>query len=224
MDSSAGMRSKIEPSPTSSHAIELRNTRPRRVARDEVDLGEERRPVTLGELATLQGQQGVLVGHRRQAEARAAVAEVAAVVDLVVVVEGRALRPCPAVSRHGADRPPPGALERPGERDAVLPCDLVVSPLAVDRDPRLQGGMREPAQAAEGGRCEEGAARGEAGRPQLCGAPLEHGVDPGRERTSPGPRPSRSSRRTRPGRPCLAGPSAAGCREWRRSGRGRSGG
>ena len=41
--------------------------------------------------------------------------------------------------------------------------------------------MRQPAQAAEGGRCEECAARGEAGRPQLCGAPLEHGVDPGRD-------------------------------------------
>ena len=61
---------------------EPRDAGPRRVARDEVDLGEERRPVTRGELATLQGQQRVLVGHRRQAEARAAVAEVAAVVDL----------------------------------------------------------------------------------------------------------------------------------------------
>ena len=140
-----------------------------------------RRPVALGELATLQGQQGVLVGHRRQAEVRAAVAEVAAVVDLVVVVEGRALRPRPAVPRHGPDRPPPGALERPREGDAVLLHDLVVPPLAVDRDPRLQRGMREPAQAAEGRRGEEGAARGEAGGSQLCVAPLEHGVDAGRE-------------------------------------------
>ena len=36
------------------------------------------------------------------------------VVDRVVAVEGRALRPRPAVPRHGPDRPPPGALERPG--------------------------------------------------------------------------------------------------------------
>src|SRR5215203_5452366 len=66
------------------------DARPRRVARDQVDLGEERRPVTPAELATLKGQQGVLVRHRGQAEARAAVAEVATVVDLVVVVEARA--------------------------------------------------------------------------------------------------------------------------------------
>src|SRR5215207_550215 len=157
------------------------NTGPRRVARDEVDLGEERRPVTLGELATLQGEKGVLVGHGRQAEARAAVAEVAAVVDLVVVVESRALWPRPAVTRHGTDRPPPGALERTGEREVVVLDELVVPPLAVDQDPRLQGGMREPAKAAEGRRGEESAARGETGGPQLCGAPLERGVDAGRE-------------------------------------------
>src|SRR5829696_4786404 len=157
------------------------NTRPRRVARDEVDLGEERRPVTLGELATLQRQKGVLVGHGGQSEARAAVAEVAAVVDLVVVVEGRALWPRPAVPRHRADRPPPRALERPGEGEAVVLDELVVPPLAVDQDPGLQGGMREPAEAAEGRRGEEGAARGETGGPQLRGAVIEHCRDPGRK-------------------------------------------
>ena len=41
--------------------------------------------------------------------------------------------------------------------------------------------MREPAEAAECRRGEEGAARGEAGGPQLRGAPLERGVDAGRE-------------------------------------------
>src|SRR5215211_2874671 len=70
---------------------ERRNPGPRRVARDEVDLGEERGPVTLGELATLQGQERVLVGHRRQAEVRTAIPQVATIVDPVVVVEGRAL-------------------------------------------------------------------------------------------------------------------------------------
>ena len=178
--------------------------------------------MTLGQLEPLQGQQGVLVGHRRQAEARAAVAEVAAVVDLVVVVVAEALRPRPVVRRHVADRPPPGALERRGEGEAVVLDELVVAPLAVDPDPRLQGGVRQPAEAAEGRRGEERAARGEAGGPQLRGAPVEHGVDARARRTSPGPRPSRSSRRTRAGRPCPAGRSAAGCRAWRGSGRGRS--
>ena len=37
--------------------------------------------------------------------------------------------------------------------------------------------MGEPAKAAEGRRGEEGAARGEAGGSQLCGAALEHGVE-----------------------------------------------
>ena len=41
--------------------------------------------------------------------------------------------------------------------------------------------MRQPAEAAEGRRGEEGAARGEAGGPQLGGAPVEHGADAGRE-------------------------------------------
>ena len=126
-------------------------------------------------------RQDVLVGHRGQAEARAAVADVAAVVDLVVVVEARALRPRPLVRRVVDDRPPPGALERPAEGEAVALDELVVAPLGADPDPRLQRGVRQPAEPAEGRRGEEGAARGEAARPQLRGALVEHGVDPGRE-------------------------------------------
>ncbi len=156
--------------------------RPRRVARDEVDLGEDRRPVARRELAPLQGEEGVLVGHRRQAEVRAAVAEVAPVVDLVVAVEGRALGPRAVVGRHDADRPPPGALEGAGEREAVVADELVVAPLAVDPDPRLHRGVRQPAEAAERRRGEERAARGEAGGLQLRVALLEHLVDLGRER------------------------------------------
>src|ERR687891_1081636 len=72
------------------------NPRPGRVARDEVHLGEEWWPLTPAELATLQGHQGVLAGHGRHAEARAAVAEVAAVMGPVVVGEARALPPPPA--------------------------------------------------------------------------------------------------------------------------------
>jgi hypothetical protein len=151
------------------------------VAGDQVDLGEDRAPVALGELAALQGQHRVLVGHRRQAELRAAVAEVAAVVDPVVLVEGPARRPVAVVARHVADRPPAGALERPGQGEAVGLDDLVVAPLAVDLDPRLHGGVRQPAEAAEGRRGQEAAARGEARRPQLRVAPVQHGVDRGRD-------------------------------------------
>ena len=42
--------------------------------------------------------------------------------------------------------------------------------------------MREPAEAAEGRRGEEGAARREAGGPQLLGAAVDHAGDAGRER------------------------------------------
>ena len=211
MDSSAGMRSKIEPSPTSSQGIsrgmrvhgawlESRST--------SANSGGRSR---LGELEAVQRLERVLVGHRRHAEARAAVADVAAVVDLVVAVEGRALRPRPLVGRHRADRAPPGALERAGEGEAVALDELVVAPLGADPDPRLQGGVRQPAEPAEGRRGEEGAARGEAAGPQLRRAPVEHRRGP---RASSRPRPCRSSRRTRGGRPCRAGRSAAGRRAW----------
>ena len=49
--------------------------------------------------------QGELVGHRRVAEPRAGVPDVAGVVELVVVVEAR-LRPVPGVGGHVADRAP----------------------------------------------------------------------------------------------------------------------
>ena len=170
------------------------------------------------ELAALQGLQHVLVGHRRQAEARAAVAEVATVVDLVVAVEGRALRPRPPVRRDSGDRPPPRALERRGEREAIVLDELVVPALAVDPHPRLQGGVRQPAEAAEGRRGEEARCARRSRGLQLRGALVEHGADPG----GSGPRRRRSSRRRRAGHPCRAGWSAAGRREWRRSGRARS--
>ena len=66
------------------------------------------------------------------------------------------------------------ALERPGEGEAVVVDELVITPLAVDPDPRLHGGMREPAEAAEGGRGEKAlreekpAARGESPRPSTA--------------------------------------------------------
>ncbi len=157
------------------------DARPRRVARDEVDLGEERWAVALGELKAVQGQEDVLVGHRGHPEARAAVADVAAVVELVVVVEGRAFRPGPLVRRIDTDRTPPCTLERHAEGEAVAPDELVVAPLRADPNARLQGGVRQPAEPAESRRREERAARGEAARPQLRSALAEHGVDTGRE-------------------------------------------
>ena len=134
-----------------------------------------------GQLEAVQARQDVLVGHRGQAEARAAVADVAAVVDLVVVVEARPFRPRALVHRVVDHRPPAGALERPAQGEAVALDELVVAALGADPDPRLQGGVRQPAEPAEGRGGEEGAARREASRPQLCGALVEDGVDPRRE-------------------------------------------
>ena len=96
-------------------------------------------------------------------ELRAAIPDVAPVVDLVVVVERRPLRPVPVVRRHVVDGPPPGPLERLAEREAVARDELVVAPLAVDPDPRLQRGVRQPADAAERRRGEAAAPGGEAG-------------------------------------------------------------
>src|SRR3954449_7528294 len=160
---------------------ESRDARPRRVARDEVRFREHGAPVRPGELLAVEGLEDVLVGHRGQAEARAAVADVPAVVDLVVVVEARALRPRPLVGRHGGDRSPPRALEGLGQREAVAPDELVVAPLGADPDPRLQGGVRQPAEPAEGRRAQEGAAGAEAPGSQLRAPVVEHGVDPRRE-------------------------------------------
>ena len=184
-----------------------RDARPRRVARDQVDLGEQRRPAGRGELAALEGRQRVLVGHRRQAEVGAAVADVAAVVDRVVAVEALARRPRPVVGRHRADRPPAGALERAREREAAVVDELVVAPLAGDLDARLHGGVGQPAQAAERRRGEEGAARRRSRRRAAARALVEHARRCAARTTSPGPRSSRSSRRTRAGRPCPAGRS-----------------
>ena len=173
---------KIEPSPTSSQSIscgmrvhgvwlETRSTS-----------AKSGRAVALRELEALQGREDVLVGHRGVRELRAAIADVAPVVELVVVVERRPLRPGPVVRRHVADGPPAGALERPAEREAVALDELVVAQLVVDPDARLQGRVRQPAEAAERRRGEEGAAGGEAGGLQSPGPLVESGVDPRRER------------------------------------------
>ncbi len=181
-DSSTGRRLKIEPSPTSLQSI-IRGMRVHGdVARHQVDLREEGTTVGLRELEALQPREDVLVGHGGVAEARAAVSDVAPVVDLVVVVEGRPRRPCAVVRRHVIDGSPPGPSERLAEREAVGLDELVVAPLAVDPDARLHGGVRQPADAAERRRGEEAAPRREAGGLQPPGSAGENGIDLGRER------------------------------------------
>src|SRR4051812_41498801 len=61
---------------------EPREARPGRGAGEGAARGNPPPPVARRELEALQGRQDVLVGHRGQAEARAAVAEIATVVDL----------------------------------------------------------------------------------------------------------------------------------------------
>ena len=161
---------------------QLRDAGPRRVARHQVDLREDGTAVGFRELEALQGREDVLVGHGGVREPRAAIADVTPVVDLVVVVERRPLRPVPVVRRHVIDGPPPGPLERLAECEAVGLDELVVAPLAVDPDPRLQGGVRQPAGAAERRRGEEGAPGGEAGGLQSLRPLVENSIDPWRER------------------------------------------
>ena len=131
------------------------------------------------------------------AELRARVADVAAVVDLVVVVERRSLRPVLLVRRHVGDRPPARALERVAEGEAVARDELVVALLVVDPQPGLQGGVGQPADAAERRRGEE-ARCGRRTRPRAAAWSRRRARRRPAARTpSPGPRPARSSRRTR---------------------------
>ena len=160
---------------------QLRDAGPRRVARHQVDLREDGTAVGFRELEALQGREDVLVGHRGVREPRAAIADVTPVVDLVVAVERRPLRPLPVVRRHVIDGPPPGPLERPAECEAVGLDELVVAPLAVDPETRLHGGVRQPAGAAERRRGEEGAPGGEAGGLQSPRPLVESSIDPWRE-------------------------------------------
>ena len=194
---STGMLLKTEPLPTSPQSISWGM----RVHGAWLDTrstsAKTGRRSAFRELEALQGREDVLVGHRGVGEPGAVITDVAPVVDLVVVVERRPLRPVPVVRRHVVDGPPPGPLERLAEREAVGLDELVVAPLAVDPDPRMQGGVRQPAGAAERRRGEEGAPGGEAGGLQSLRPLVERGIDLWRERRNPGPRPCRSSRRTR---------------------------
>src|SRR5256885_2377348 len=60
--------------------------------------------------------------------------------------------------------------------------DVVVAQLVVDPQPGLQGGVGQPADAAEGGRPEVAAPGREPGRAQPLGTRVEDRIDSGRER------------------------------------------
>ncbi len=138
------------------------------------------------------------------------IADLIAVVDLVVVVERLPLWPRAVVRWIVVDGPPPGLLERLGEREALGRYQLVVAVLVVDPEPRLQAGVRQPADAAVRRRGEEAAAGGEAGAGQPL-VPLRPAQHRPRARTNgPAPPAGRRPRRTRAGRPCRAARSAAG--------------
>src|SRR4029078_9236228 len=125
------------------------------------------------ELEALQGREHVLVGHGRVVETWPPVTHVTAVLELRVVLERRPLRPTAIVRWGEVDGPPPGPVERVAERESVGSYELVVAPLIVRPDARLQGGEREPADAAETRRAGERATSGEAGVAQLPGPLVE---------------------------------------------------
>ena len=143
---------------------------------DQVDLGHNRL-VTGGELAPLELGQGVLVGHRGVAEGRAVVADVEPVVKLVVVVEPRARRPGVIVSGVVADSAPAALVEGVAEGEPAAGDELGIPLLAVNPQPRLQGGVRELADPAEAGGGDPGALRGPAGAGQRGGALAQECVD-----------------------------------------------
>src|SRR5262249_1433556 len=114
-------------------------------------------------------------------EFRAVVADVATVVDLVEVVKGLAGIPGAFVSGGIDDGAPAGLVEGVAEGEPSAVDQLGIPLVGVDPQPRLQGGVAEPAEPAEAGGCDEGTPRGPAGVGQRGGSPAQDGVDAGRE-------------------------------------------
>ena len=158
------------------------------------------------ELAAAERLEGVLVGHRRVAEPRPLVADVARVVELVEVVEALALGPVLGVGRDVDDGAPAGLPERAGQREPVArrAAGRSVRWLST-QSPDCRRRVRQPARRAERRRGEERAARVVPGRRQPPGA-LRRATCaiPARSTTCPAPPPARSSRRRRAARPCRA--------------------
>ena len=193
----AGMPSKIEPSPTAFQSTSCGSG-----AHGVCDDTRSISAITgawfgLASSQPLERRQHVLVGHRGVAELRPGVADVVLVVELVVVIEGRSLGPAVVVRRDVADRAPARSLERIAEREPVAGDELVVALLVVDPEPGLQGGVREPADAAERRRGQERATGGKPAAARLLRCRRSARRRPGARRSSPGRPPGRSSRRTR---------------------------
>ena len=108
----AGMPSKTEPSPTSLQST-MRGSGVHGVWLETRSISAiTGRVVGLGQLEAVEARTSVYwSGIGGVAERRAGVADVPGVVDLVVVVERRALRPVLGVRRDVGDGPPAGALE-----------------------------------------------------------------------------------------------------------------
>src|SRR6202042_3920262 len=96
-----------------------------------VDRGK-RGLVAGGGTKPLERGQGVLVGHGRVAEGRAAVADLVPIEDLVVVVEVRAGPPDLVVRGVVGDGVPPGLAEGVAEREPLAGQELAVPLVAVD--------------------------------------------------------------------------------------------
>src|SRR5262249_34328095 len=115
------------------------------------------------------------------AEHRAAVADVVPVVEMVVMVEGSGKRPGVSVSGGVDDGTPARLVEGVAEGEPAAVDQLGIPLRGVDPQPRLQGGVDEPADPPEGGGGKPGAPRGPAAAGQRGGAPAQDGVDAGRE-------------------------------------------
>src|SRR6185437_15944224 len=120
-----------------------------------------------------------------EAEGRAVVADVVPVEELLVVVEDPAGPPGPEVRGVVGDGVPPGLAERVAEGEPIAGDELVVALVAIDPQPRLQGGVGEPADPAEGRGGQPGALGGPAGPGQRGGVPAQDGVDSRREAPTP---------------------------------------
>ena len=157
----------------------VRQRGPRVVRGDEVDLGHHG-GMPRRELEPLERGQDELVGHRGPAERRALVTEVEPAVDLVVVVEGRSLRPRPVVGGVDADGAPARLAEGAAERAPVAGHELVVARLGC-RSTAPTAGSRERAscrhrrRGSRSRRC----APGQSGLGQPRGAAAQDGGDAG---------------------------------------------
>ena len=168
--------------------------------------GEDRAAVRLRELELLQGPSAYWSGIGEKPELRAAVAEVPALVDLRVVIEGAPRGPGAASRRHVGDRPPPRAPESSAECKSFAGDHLRSSVLGWS--PRLRTAALRPRASCRRRNSARRASRfgrGSGVLEAVAFRPRGRHRYPAKTRC-PGPPSGRSSRRTRAGRPCRAIP------------------